>query len=380
MNKTSKPLYFDYAAATPLDPLVLAAMEPYFIDKFFNPSATYLAAKEIKRDIALARAKVAEHLGAKPSEIIFTAGGTEANNLAIHGIMQSFPKGNLVVSAMEHESVLMPARMYDNRVVKLHPDGRVDLDDLIKKIDERTVLVSVMQVNNEIGTIQPIREIAQVIDRKRRGRAGLSLPLYFHTDATQAANYLDLHVSRLKVDLMTLNGGKIYGPKQSGALFFSSSVRLKALIEGGGQERNLRSGTENIAGIMGFSAALDIAQRTRQEEAERLRGLQREFLELLAKKIPVARLNGSIKYRLPNNIHLTIPGKDNERLLFELDEEGVQAAAGSACSASSLTPSHVLQAIGLSDEEARSSLRFTMGRQTNSLDLKRLADILAYMA
>ncbi|HEX4774748.1 MAG TPA: cysteine desulfurase family protein [Candidatus Saccharimonadales bacterium] len=371
-------IYMDYAAATPLDEQVLAAMQPFWSEQFYNPSASYEAARAVRQALAEARGKVAHWLGAKPSEIIFTAGGTEANNLAIHGVMQRFPKSNIVVSGMEHESVLEPARQYDCREVKLQTDGRIDLEDLRRQIDNKTVLVSLMYANNEVGTVQPLREIAKIVEEKRRGRA--DLPLYFHTDAAQAANYLDLHVARLGVDLMTLNGGKIYGPKQSGALYVRAGIQLSPLIQGGGQERGLRSGTENVAAAVGMAMALDVAQSVRHEEASRLQKLQQAFLDLVEKELPQSKVNGSLKYRLPNNMHLTIPDKDNERLLIELEEAGVLAAAGSACSASSEEPSHVLKALGLSDDDARASLRFTMGRGSDEAAVKRTVKALKSVA
>ncbi|HSX45622.1 MAG TPA: cysteine desulfurase family protein [Candidatus Saccharimonadia bacterium] len=374
----AKPIYLDFAAATPLDGRVLESMQSFLTEKFYNPSATYLAAKEVQQALAAARSKVGHWLGARPSEIIFTAGGTEANNLAIHGIMRQFPEGNIVISGMEHESVLAPAHEYDCREVRLQLDGRVDLEDLRRKIDGNTVLVSVMYANNEIGTIEPIREIAKLVEEVRKSRKGR--PLYFHTDAAQAANYLDLHVARLGVDIMTLNGGKLYGPKQSGALYVKAGLQLKPLVQGGGQERGLRSGTENVAGAIGLAEALDIAQTMRGNETARLQRLQRLFLELVGAKLPAARVNGSLKHRLPNNVHVTLPGKDNERLLIQLDEAGIQAAAGSACSASDEEPSHVLRAIGLSESDARASLRFTMGRTTTEADVKRTAEVLSELA
>lgn len=349
-------------------------MKVYWTDNFYNPSATYGAAREVQKALLVSRAKVAHWLGARPSEIIFTAGGTEANNLAIHGIMRQFPKGNIVASSIEHESVLAPSSAYDLRQVAVQPDGRLDLGDLNQKIDENTVLVSIMYANNEIGTIQPIREIAKIIAEKRQQRK--SQPLYFHTDACQAANYLDLHVSRLGVDLMTINGGKIYGPKQSGVLYIKTGVRLLPLIQGGGQERGLRSGTENVASSVGLAAALELAQSGRRQERARLQDLQRLFFESLSKEIPHLVINGSRKYRLPNSVHVTIPGLDNERLLVQLDEAGILAAAGSACSASNEIPSHVLRALGLSDAEARASLRLTMGRDTTRAIIERCSKVL----
>jgi len=372
-------IYLDYAAATPVDERVLSAMRPYFSEKFYNPSATYPAAKSVARDLAEARGKVAYWLGARPMEIIFTAGGTEGNNLAIQGIMRQYPDANVVVSAIEHESVLAPAQQYNCRIAPVGKDGSVDAAKLAGLIDENTTLVSVMYANNEVGTVQSIREIAQIIRAKRAQRA-TKLPLYFHTDACQAANYLDLHASRLGVDMMTLNGGKMYGPKQSGVLFVHSSVELEPLILGGGQERNVRSGTENIAASIGLAVALDVVQTMRHEESRRLQELQKYFLEQLATKLPNSFINGSRKKRLPNNVHVTIPGADNERLLVELDEAGIMAAAGSACSASDEEPSHVLRAMGLSDKDAQGSLRFTMGRSTDKQMIERTVNVLAHFA
>jgi cysteine desulfurase len=375
----SKLIYLDHAAATPMDPKVLKAMQPYFSEEFYNPSATYSPAKQARQGLEEARKTIAHWLGAKQSEIIFTAGGTEANNLAIHGIMARFPKANIIISPIEHESVRSPAEQYQSSETSVHPDGRLDIDALGRTIDDQTVLVSVMYANNEIGTVQPVREISQLIAeiRKARRQAGNELPLYLHTDACQAANYLDLHTTRLGVDLMTLNGGKIYGPKQSGALFVKTGIELKPLIYGGGQERNLRSGTENLAACAGLATALEIAQINRHEEANRLQSIQHAGFEAIETALPNAVINGSQKFRLPNNLHLTLPGTDNERLIFELDERGILVAAGSACNASNDEPSHVLHAIGLSDTLAQSSLRITTGRSTTAHDVKKAIAVLA---
>lgn len=372
------PIYLDYAAATPLDDRVLAAMRPYFTDQFHNPSAHYQASRDTRESLETGRAKTAHWLGARPSEIIFTAGGTEANNLAIHGIMRRFPTANVVVSAIEHESVLAPAARYAYREAGVGPDGRIDLAGLERKIDDQTVLVSCMYANNEIGTVQPIREINRLLAaiRAERLKTGNQLPLLLHSDACQAANYLDLHVARLGVDLLTLNGGKIYGPKQSGCLYVKAGVELTPLVDGGGQERGLRSGTENVAAVIGFAEALDIAQAARRDEAMRMQALQKQFIDGIENKLPQAIINGSRKYRLPNNIHVTLAGQDNERLLIELDEMGVMAAAGSACSASSEESSHVLHALGLDDEAARASLRFTLGRGTSEWQIDETLKIL----
>ena len=371
-------IYLDYAAATPIADDVLAAMQPYFSDVFYNPSATYLPAKQAKEALEAARGKVAHWLGTHPTEVIFVAGGTEGNNLAIAGVMAHFPNCSVTVSGIEHESVLAPARQFNCSVALTTEQGRVDLDDLRSKISDTTVLVSVMYANNEVGTVQPLGQIAAMLDeiRTARRQAGNTLPLYFHTDACQAANYLDMHVSRLGVDMMTLNGGKLYGPKQSGVLYAASHVQLEPVIRGGGQERGLRSGTENVAAAVGFAEALDAAQAMRADEVKRLTELQNQAYALIAEKLPQARINGSTKTRLPNNLHITLPDTDNERVLIKLENAGILAAAGSACSASDEEPSHVLRAMGLRESEARSSLRFTMGRATTHRDIETLVKTL----
>lgn len=374
-------IYLDYAAATPMDKTVHTAMEPYFWVRFYNPSATYLRAKAVKKDLEAARTRVAHWFGARPSEVIFTAGATEANNLAINGIMQQYPQANIVVSAIEHESVLAPAHQYKCHEVSVTPQGLVDVDVLKQTITDDTALVSIMYANNEVGTVQPIRQIGHMLEEIRRDRRarGVELPIYLHTDAAQAANYLDIHANRLGADFISINGGKIYGPKQSGALFVSAKARLRPQILGGGQERGLRSGTENVAGAIGLATALDLVQKDRHQEAARLQRLQKLALNEIMQKIPTAELNGSKSQRLPNNIHITIPGQDNERLLMALDEADVMCAAGSACSASNEEPSHVLRAMGRSDQEAQASLRITMGRHTTEEDvlaaIRTLADL-----
>jgi cysteine desulfurase len=371
-------IYLDYAAATPMDKQVREAMEPYFTSKFHNPSATYLAARAIRQDLNSARTSIANWLGARPAEIYFTAGATEANNLAIAGIMSQFPGSEMLVSSIEHDSVMAPAKQFKCNKIASTSRGIIDLVDMQKKFNKDTVLVSVMFVNNELGTIQPIREIAKIVaeERKKRLKAGNKTPIYLHTDAAQAANYLDLHIARLGVDLMSINGGKIYGPKQTGVLFVRAGVVLAPLIVGGGQERNIRSGTENVAGVIGLSKALDITQKIKEIESKKLKQLWELFASELIKSIPNIQINGSSKHQAPHILHVTFPGVDNERLMMELDEKGVQTAVGSACSAASAEPSHVLQAIGMSDELARSSLRFSLGRQTTKKDVLKTVKLL----
>ncbi len=368
----------DYAAATPMNKRVVAAMKPYFSEQFYNPSATYLDGRAAKRSLEEAHGVIASWLGSRPSEITFTAGGTEANNLAIQGVMRAYPDGELLVSAVEHDSVLAPAKLFKHKQIPVDARGIVDLKKLESMITPSTVMVSVMQVNNELGSVQPIREISNILgkiksDRKRRANA---TPLYLHTDAAQAANFFDLHISRLGVDLLSLNGGKIYGPKQTGALYVKAGIVLQPLILGGGQEQSLRSGTQNVAGAVGLAKALDIAQKSKATEAERLRKLRNLFIDLLEKNLPKSIINGSTKHFSPHLLHISFGGQDNERLMMQLDEAGVMVAVGSACSASSNEPSHVLKAIGMSDEQARSSLRFSFGRNTSAKDIKRTVSLL----
>lgn len=374
----TKAVYLDYAAATPMDESVFLAMKPYFTERFYNPSATYLNAKQVSRDVEQARQQVSSLLGVRPAEVIFTAGGTEANNLAISGIMQKYPKGHVVVSSVEHDSVSRTAQQYDHSLLSVKEDGRIKLDELGKIIRDETVLVSIMYVNNELGTVMPLRKVAKIIAdiRDDRRKRNVNTPLYFHTDACQAGLYLDIHCARLGVDMMTLNGGKMYGPKQSGALYVETGTQLEPIIRGGGQEWGKRSGTENVAGIVGFACALRSAIENQKDHNPRLIKLQDTFIRGLTSISTDITVNGSTQYRTPNNVHITIPGYDNERIMMELDEDGVMCAVGSACSASNDEPSHVLKAIGLSDQEAQSSLRFTFGKSTTQSDIEYTLEVL----
>lgn len=367
-------IYLDHAAATPMDSRVLQAMLPYLQAGYFNPSAQYLPARRVRDDIEAARSIVAAVLGCRPAEIVFTAGGTEANNLAVRGVMARYPDANVLVSAIEHDAIIKPADQYAVRSVAVHGDGRLDMDDLGQKIDDNTVLVTIMLANNEIGVVQDVREIAQHIEkiRKDRARAGNRLPLYLHTDACQAAPYMNLHIARLGVDLLTLNGSKMYGPKQTGVLFVRGGVVLEPIMYGGGQEAGLRSGTENVPGIIGFAAALDLVQSDREIETRRLQVLRDEFIQRLKQIDERIEINGSIKYRLPNNVHVTFPGVDNERLIMQLDLAGIAVAAGSACSARAGVASHVLAAVGMDRTTAQNTIRFTFGRQTSQAELDRV--------
>lgn len=374
----AKQIYLDYAAATPMDKRVLAAMQPYFAEQFYNPSSPYQAAKAVREALNDARARVAHWLGAKPAEVVFTAGATESTNLAIQGVLRKHPDASILVSGIEHEAVLATAKQFDHKFLAVKPDGTINLDDLKKSITDRTVLISIGYANNEVGTIQPLSEAAELVREARRLRRlkNNSLPLYIHTDASQAACYLDLHASRLGVDLMTLNSGKMYGPKQTGILFVSGGVELEPLVRGGGQESGVRSGTENVANIIGLAAALDIAQSERKQAVTKASAL-RDQLQSLLLKISGATANGNLKRRLPNLLHISWPGIDGERLVMNLDEQDVMASTGSACAANKQTASHVLQALGLADDLIAGSLRLSVGRQTTAKEISKAAEIIA---
>jgi len=372
-----KPIYLDYAAATPLDKRVLKAQQPFFAEQFYNPSSPYQAAKLVREAVNNARAQVGHWLGAKTSEVIFTAGATESINLAIAGVMLNHPGANMLACSIEHEAVLAAARQFAHKFLPVKTDGTIDLEELKRSINDQTVLISVGYANNEVGTIQPLSEVAGLVREVRRLRKlkNNMLPLYVHTDASQAACCLDLHASRLGVDLITLNGGKMYGPKQTGVLYVTSGVEIQPQIKGGGQEMGLRSGTENVAGIIGLATALDIAQNERKESVQKAT-LLRDQLQACLQTLPGIVFNGNQKRRLPNLLHLSLPSIDGERLVMMLDEQGVMASTGSACAANKQTASHVLKALGLSSSLIAGSLRLTVGRQTSAKDIDKAAAII----
>lgn len=371
------PIYLDYAAATPVDSAALRAAAPYAQELFYNPSAVYQSAREVRVHLETARTQVAHVLGAKSKEIIFTAGGTEANNIAVHSLLSQFNDAHCVVSAIEHESVLEPVHQYNNTIVPVSKNGIVSVESVMHAITENTVLVSIMYANNEIGTIQPIKDIvaAVAVIRADRLKNGNKRPIYVHTDACQAANYLDIQLQRLGVDMMTLNGGKIYSYKQSGCLYVRTGVELKPFMLGGGQERHIRSGTENTPAIIAFATMLQKVQKRKKSEVQRLKQMRNDIIATLS-QIDNVKVNGDTVKRLPNNINVTIAGADGERLVMELDEAGVMVASGSACSAKNDQPSHVLLALGHSDAEASASLRITLGAPLPETETSRINEIL----
>lgn len=381
MNRPDKTIhYLDHAAATPMDARVFEAMAPFLTSEYANPSSLYMAARSTRNAVDTARATIARILGAKPTEIVFTSGGTESNNLAIQGVLRAHPGAHWVATAIEHDAVLAQSKAltkegHSATVAPVRETGMVNVDQIQAAIQDNTVLISVMMANNEIGTIQPISDIAKLIAKVRASRqqAGNNLPLYLHTDAVQAANFLDLHIARLGVDLMSLSGSKIYGPKATGLLYVRHTVEMDPLQFGGGQERGRRSGTENVAGVVGLAEAFDITRSLRESEAARLRPLRDSLLGQLRRSLPALILNGDPKRRLPNNLNITIPNTNGETLVLYLDNAGIMASTGSACSTGNLDPSHVLLAIGRTKNEAESSLRLTLGRNTTQESIDYVA-------
>jgi len=377
-----REIYLDHAATTPLDRRVREAMEPYGDAIYGNPSALYRQGRLAKEAVDRARETVARIIGSRVDDVVFTASGTEADNIAIFGAAGMFPKMHLITTAFEHHAGLrsFEALARDGWEVTYLPvgeEGIVDPDAARLAIRPDTVLVSVMYANNEIGTIQPIAAIGKTIAAIRRTRRteGNALPVFFHCDASQAAGFLDLNVERLGVDLMSLNGGKIYGPKGSGCLYVRPGTRLKPILQGGGQEKNLRSGTENVPAIAGFAKALEIADTRRAAEAPRLTELRDYLIRRLTTEIPKTVLNGHATERLPNNVNISVLDVEGEAVILYLDAKGIAISTGSACTSTTLDPSHVILALGKPYEYAHSSLRFTLGRSTTRGDLDYLMDV-----
>ncbi len=350
-------------------------MAPYFSDRFFNPSSVYQPAREVRRDIETARQAVAQCLGAKPTEVIFTAGATESINLVFHGVLST--PGHVVVSAIEHAAVLETAKLYSHDTARVDKSGRVDLEHLARLIRSDTRLVSIGLVNNEIGTIQPMKEIAALLGRIRQGRQKVrnTTPLWLHSDASQAAGLLPLNVGRLGVDLLTLNAAKIYGPKQTGVLWVKKGIELVPFLRGGGQEKSFRPGGENVPGIVGLARALEIAEETRPTEVKRLQQLRHIFLDSLQVATEFKTLSDP-KRGAAHILLLSWPGLDAERILYGLETKGVLAATGAACAARKGQSSHVLQALGLDKPTIGGSLRFSFGRHTTERELVQAGKII----
>jgi cysteine desulfurase len=380
--ESDNTIYLDYAATTPLDPEVLEKMLPYFGPEFGNPSSLYKSGRRARQAIERAREETAKIINANPEEIIFTGSGTESDNLAILGIARAYRSfGNhIIVSAIEHKAVLESAVRLSSEgfsVTFLPVDnlGRVDTKKLLEAITPETILVSIMYANNEIGTIEPIKEISKALMRRKESAPDSSTKKFsgifpiFHTDACQAAGYLSLDVKELGVDLMTLNGSKIYGPKGVGMLYVKRGVTLLPVIIGGEQEKSLRAGTESVPLIVGFAEALKKANSQQKKESVRLSVLRDYFIKRLKEETPDLSVNGDLQNRLPNNVHVSVPNVEGESILLMLDINKIEASTGSACSARDLKPSHVLLALGQSADLAHGSIRFTLGKYTSKKDI-----------
>ena len=458
-----KKIYLDHAATTPLDERVLEAMKPYFSDKFGNASSIHSFGQEARAAVDQSREVVAQFLNCQPSEVIFTSGGSESDNLAIKGVVEAIISQNhkshpsrpmakprseitnrkqiqnskseklqpttykliphVVTSAFEHHAVLDTVKELEREGLieasYIEPDkkGIIHVEDIEKAIKSNTVLVSIMYVNNEIGTVQPIREIGKLIEKVNLGRfdkpnkansaneANYLDRIYFHTDAVQAAEYFNMDTKYLHCDLLTLSAHKIYGPKGVGVLFIKKDTPIKHQIIGGGQEYKMRAGTENVAGIAGFAKAVELIIKEQKKSSlarhpeprrgafgpsegsqeldssalpqnDRLLKLRDKLIKGIEEKISDVRVNGSTICRSPNNVNVTFHNAEGESILLNLDAEGIAASSGSACTSGSLEPSHVLMALGQKAEEAHGSIRFTLGHSTTSQDIDRVLEVL----
>jgi cysteine desulfurase len=362
-----KKIYLDNAATTPTDARVIDAMLPFFSQVYGNPSSLHAFGQEAKHAIEEARYIVAQFISAKQEEIIFTSGGTESNNSAIKGVAYARrDQGNhIITSKIEHHAVLETCHFLEKQgfevtYIPVDESGLIDPADVEKAITGKTILISIMHANNEIGTIEPIAEIGKIAREKG---------IYFHTDAVQTLGHLPLDVNELNVDLLSASGHKLYGPKGVGILYIKKGVRMLPFMHGGDQEQGRRASTHNVPGIVGFGKAVELAKQEMAREIEQLTLLRDKLIKGILDNIEYARLNGHPKERLPNNVNVSISYVEGESMLLNLDMEGIACSTGSACTSSSLEPSHVLAAIGLSHELAHGSLRFSLGRMTSAEDI-----------
>jgi cysteine desulfurase len=366
-DEMNRRVYLDYSATTPMKKEVLEEMQPYFLEQFGNPSSIYSFARKAKKAVDTARDQVAKLIGAKTDEIYFTAGGSEADNWAIKGIAYANKdKGNhIITTKIEHHAVLHVCEYLEKNgfnVTYLDVDeyGLIDLEDLKKAITDQTILISIMFANNEIGTIQPIKEIGEIA--KEKG-------VIFHTDAVQALGNVEIDVKELNIDLMSISSHKIYGPKGIGALYIRKGVKIHSFVHGGAQERRRRAGTENVPGIVGFGKACEMAMEDLNSHINHLKTLREKLIKGIMERIDYVRLNGHPEKRLPGNVNMVFEFIEGESLLLSLDMVGIAGSSGSACTSGSLDPSHVLMAIGLPHEIAHGSLRLTIGDFTTEEDV-----------
>ncbi len=378
MNKHTT-VYLDHAAATTIAPEIVDAMVHYYSGIYSNASSLYNSARNTKFIIQKSRESIASVLNSLPEEIIFTGSGTESDNLAILGVARAYKKcgTHILISAIEHKAVIESAKQLEREgfvveYIPVNEHGMINVADCISRIKEETILISVMYANNEIGTIQPIQKLTKALKQHKQDHL---FPI-FHTDACQAAGYLSLDVAKLGVDLLTLNASKIYGPKGIGLLYKNKKITVEPLVFGGGQEKGLRAGTENLPLIIGFKEALIRVEKRRTKESERLGHLRDECLKALKLAIPTLVVNGHLTFRLPNNIHISIPEVEGESMVLMLDEQGIEASTGSACSSHDLQVSHVLTAIKQNPFLMHGSLRFTFGETTTMKECERLVEVL----
>ncbi len=369
-------VYLDFNATTPVEPAVFEAMLPYFSAEFANAASIHTPGQRARAAVETAREQVAALIGARPQEIVFTSGGTESDNHAIFGVVSSslasFTSSasltshpHIITTAIEHEAVLNTCQALEKQGVCVtylptNREGQIDIEDLRRAICKETVLVTIMHANNELGTVQPLEEI---------GHIAAEADLHFHTDAVQSAGKILIDVNTLQVDLLSLSGHKLYAPKGIGVLYIRGGTRLRQLLFGGHHQRGFRPGTENVAGIVGLGKAAEIARKSLAEDAQRVSTLRNELQRGLLQRVPQSRVNGGAAPRTPNTTNLVFPGVEGEALLIALDLKGLACSTGAACSSGAVEPSHVLTAIGLPPEDARASLRFSLGRHTKPADI-----------
>lgn len=360
-------IYMDHSATSPVDPEVFKAMKPYFVDSFGNASTLYSLGREARKAMEDSRKKVASLIGADPTEVIFTSGGTESDNIAIKGTAYRLrKKGNhIITSDIEHPAVEETCKYLEKNGFKVTylpagEEGIVKVEDLGNAITDKTILITIMHANNEIGTIQPIKEIGEVAREHK---------IYFHTDAVQSVGKIPVDVKDLNVDMLSLSSHKLYGPKGIGALYVKKGVRLEPIIHGGGHEKGIRPGTENVAGIVGLGKACEIAEQNLEENLKRLTAIRDEIIEKVLSGIEQSYLNGHPTKRLPNNINFRFTSIEGESLVLHLDAKGIASSTGSACSSKKLEPSHVLMALGLKEVDAHGSLRLTLGKENKEEEI-----------
>lgn len=375
-GKMTNKIYLDNSATTKVDPIVFEAMKPHLMADFGNPSSIHSTGQSARAAIDSSRKTIAKFLNCESYEIIFTSGGSESDNLAIKGVIEAsnIEKPHIITSSFEHHAVLDTVKELEKEgkveatYIGSNKEGIIDLKDIEAAISDSTLLVSIMYVNNEIGTVQPIREIGKMIEKINKNREDKIL---FHTDAVQAASYFEMNTKHLHVDLLTISAHKIYGPKGIGALFIKKGTKIKHQIVGGGQEFKVRAGTENVPGIVGFAKAIEIID----SNTSKVLNLRDKLIDGLL-KINKTMLNGSREMRSPNNVNISFENAEGESILINLDFEGIAASSGSACTSGSLNPSHVLTAIGVPAEKSHGSIRFSLSKDTIAEEIEKVVDVM----